>query len=539
MDVTRKILIQNNYLCFPVNNGAPKRLVRCAVDYENFREFEIELAEGEPDFWVFIDVRKFIGRQLSITIYNTENKDILDSIEQENDIKGADNLYREKYRPQFHYSAKRGWINDPNGLVYYKGEYHLFYQHNPYGCKWGNMHWGHAVSRDLVHWSELEDALYPDEMGTMFSGSGVVDTNNTCGLKCGTEDPIILFYTAAGGTSVQSDGRYFTQCIAYSNDRGRTWTKYQGNPVIGTIKKYNRDPKVVWHEDSQQWIMALYLENQEYALFASRNLINWSEVGRYQIEGTGECPDLFELPVDGNLKNKKWVFWSANGSYLIGTFDGRNFTEEYRVITGSSIETGYSYAAQTWNNIPKDDGRVIQISWATIDIPDMPFNGCMTFPCELTLRTTDEGIRLFTNPVREIEKLYGHRYLWESQMLKEDTSLFIDVDSELLDIRGEFDLGSAKRIIMNIHGVQLIYDVKEQRLSCMGKCASLKPQQRRIHLRVLVDRAIIEIFGNEGIVYMPVGAIDQDKNKPLEFLAEGGEAMLVSLNISIINSIWV
>ena len=538
MGITREILIRYKYLNFPVKNGAPKLLVRCVLDRNDIREFEIELASGEPDYWVFMDVSRLIGRQLSITVLDAEDKNILDTIEQGDEIKGADNLYQEKYRPQFHFSSRRGWINDPNGLVYYKGEYHLFYQHNPYGCKWGNMHWGHAVSKDLIHWNELGDVLYPDETGTMFSGSGVVDTYNTSGLKCGAEDPIVLFYTAAGGTSIQSTGHPFTQCIAYSIDGGRTWTKYHDNPVIGEIKSGNRDPKVVWHESTGRWLMALYLEGEGYALFASPDLKNWSQFAEYRIEGTGECPDIFELPVDGDPNNKRWVFWSANGSYMIGSFDGRNFVEEYRHITGSSIEAGYSYAAQTWSNIPKDDGRVIQISWATIDIPDMPFNGCMTFPCELTLRTTDEGVRLFTYPVREIEDLYRHRYSYEFQMLKKDVPLSVDVDSELMDICFELDLGSAKRIIMDIHGIELSYDAKEQKLYFMDKCAVLKPQQKKISLRILVDRAIIEIFGNEGLVYMPIGAIDQDENKGLEFLAEGGEAVLTSLNISSLSSIW-
>lgn len=347
MGITREILIRDKYLNFPVKNGAPKLLVRCVLDRNDIREFEIELASGEPDYWVFMDVSRLIGRQLSITVLDAEDKNILDTIEQGDEIKGADNLYQEKYQPQFHFSSRRGWINNPNGLVYYKGEYHLFYQHNPYGCKWGNMHWGHAVSEDLIHWNELGDVLYPDEMGTMFSGSGVVDTYNTSGLKCGAEDPIVLFYTAAGGTSIQSTGHPFTQCIAYSIDGGRTWTKYHDNPVIGEIKSGNRDPKVVWHESTGRWLMALYLEGEGYALFASPDLKNWSQFAEYRIEGTGECPDIFELPVDGDPNNKRWVFWSANGSYMIGSFDGRNFVEEYRHITGSSIEAGYSYAAQT------------------------------------------------------------------------------------------------------------------------------------------------------------------------------------------------
>ena len=201
-------------------------------------------------------------------------------------------------------------------------------------------------------------------------------------------------------------------------------------------------------------------------------------------------------------------------------------------------DRGYSYAAQTWSNIPKKDGRCIQIAWATLNIPDMPFNGCMTFPCELTLKTTDEGIRLFTNPVREIERLYDQTYSWKSQVLNEEAGLSCDIDGELFDMSGEFDVGSAQRIIIDIRGIELVYDVKEQKLSCMDKSIPLKPEQGKIGLRVLVDRAIIETFGNGGRVHTPIGVVTQDKNSPLKFLVEGGNAALVSLNISTMNSAW-
>ena len=199
----------------------------------------------------------------------------------------ADNasLYNEKYRPQFHFTPQKGWTNDPNGLVFYKGEYHLFFQHNPFDTKWGNMTWGHAVSHDLVHWKQLANAIEPDTRGTIFSGSAVVDDDNTAGLQSGEEKTLVAIYAAAGGTSPESKGQPFTQCIAYSNDRGRTWTKYSGNPVVPHILADNRDPKVVWHSPTKQWIMVLFLDGNTFRFLASPNLKNWTTL--HDINGSG------------------------------------------------------------------------------------------------------------------------------------------------------------------------------------------------------------------------------------------------------------
>src|SRR5207249_4140580 len=230
-------------------------------------------------------------------------------------------LYAETYRPQFHFTAQQNWHNDPNGLVYYKGEYHLFFQHNPFGINWGNMTWGHAISRDLVHWEQIANAIEPDRLGTIFSGSAVVDWKNTAGFQTGKEKPLEAIYTAAGDTSPESKVQPYTQCIAYSNDRGRTWTKYAGNPVLKHIVGGNRDPKVVWHEATHRWILALYLDGDKFAFFSSPDLKNWAHLHDINVPGCGECPDFFEIPVEGNKTERKWVWTAANGHYLVGTFD--------------------------------------------------------------------------------------------------------------------------------------------------------------------------------------------------------------------------
>src|SRR5579862_8521931 len=216
-------------------------------------------------------------------------------------------FYSEPSRPQFHFTAKRGWLNDPNGLVYFNGQYHLFFQHNPFEPEWGNMTWGHAVSKDLVRWTQLDDAIEPDKLGTIFSGSAVIDEQNTSGLGANGQAPLVCIYTAAGGTNKASIGKPYTQCLAYSLD-GVTFTKYPGNPVLPHQIVNNRDPKVIWYAPTKQWLMALYLDGHTYGFFGSPDLKSWSKLSEIEVANAAECPDFFELPLDGNGGQKKWVF---------------------------------------------------------------------------------------------------------------------------------------------------------------------------------------------------------------------------------------
>jgi sucrose-6-phosphate hydrolase SacC (GH32 family) len=254
-------------------------------------------------------------------------------------------VYNEKYRPQFHFTPRKFWTNDPNGLVYYKGEYHMFFQHNPFGINWGNMTWGHAVSKDLIHWRQLRNAIEPDELGTIYSGSAVVDWNNTAGFQTGKERVLVAFYTSAGKHAPVR--RPYTQSIAYSNDRGRTWAKYKNNPVVEHIRGSNRDPKVIWYEPTKTWITALYLDGDDFTLLSSKNLKQWTRLHDVKLAESGECPDFFELPVDGNSENTRWVFWGADGTYLLGSFDGHKFTPESGPLES---RVGNHYAAQTYSD---------------------------------------------------------------------------------------------------------------------------------------------------------------------------------------------
>lgn len=399
-----------------------------------------------------------------------------------------DQIYHEPLRPQFHFTAKAGWLNDPNGLVFFKGEYHLFFQHNPFGTQWGNMTWGHAVSRDLVHWRQIDNAIEPDGLGTIFSGSAVVDTHNSGGFG----PALVCFYTAAGGTNDASEGKPFSQCLAYSLD-GRTFTKYAGNPVLPHIEGENRDPKVIWHEPTQRWIMALYLAGDRYALLASSDLKTWNRLSTIELPGASECPDFFELPLDGDKRKTKWVFWGGNGRYRVGSFDGKTFMPETDAIPSNFGNTGY--AAQTYFNDPK--GRRVQIAWHNnANFPNSAWNQEMGLPTELSLVSSTAGPRLKLHPVRELESLRDKRISGVNGAYA--------VDSGLMDVALRLRVPASGLLSLFINGQEIRYDAATYELSALGKIAKVESISGKIELRVLADRASIEIFAQGGLVSMPL-----------------------------------
>ena len=449
--------------------------------------------------------------------------------------KPATKLYHETLRPQFHFTPAKNWTNDPNGLVFYKGEYHLFFQHNPKGINWGNMTWGHAVSRDLLHWKQLEHAILPDHLGTIFSGSAVIDKNNTSGFQTGDEKPLVAIYTYAGDFGQPKTK--FTQAIAFSNDRGRTFTKYEKNPVLGHILAGNRDPKVFWHEPSKQWVMALYLDNGKFVLQGSKNLKEWEKLSDVPFKGGHECPEFFELAVDGNEKDRRWVFWEGAGRHLIGKFDGRTFTPESEVLR---TEGGSNcYAGQTWNNIPEADGRRIFIGWMRNGrYPGMPFNQQMSIPCELTLRTTDEGVRLFSYPVREVESLRGMRHWWKNTPLTAESDPLRNLRGQLFDIEATIRPGTAEAIELNIRGQVVRYDAAKGTFTYKKRTAKVALVDGKLNLRVLIDRSSFEIFVGDGRTVMSFCFVSDPANQTLSLTASGGEAMIESLDVYDLKSTW-
>ncbi len=457
-NVERSISVTARYLHLPIRNGAPKRVVTLMVDGKSVVRNDIELADGSADWWAPMDVSAWRGKTVTLRVDALPADSVaLSAIEQGDGIQDEGSIYREPLRGQFHFSPKRGWNNDPNGMVFYNGEYHLFFQHNPYGWDWGNMHWGHAVSRDLVHWDELGDKLLPDDMGPMFSGSAVVDWKNTSGFGKDGKPPLVLIYTAAGNPTVQ--------CIAYSTD-GRKFTKFAGNPVLKEITGGNRDPKVMWHEASRKWVMVLYVEWQKkhtIHFFNSPNLREWSLTQIVEGDAPGkpylfECPDFFELPVDGDPTRRKWVLLAANSAYAVGTFDGARFVPEQSNLAGQQGK-GF-YAPQTFSDIPGAEGRRIQMGWFQTATKGMTFNQSMTVPLELRLLTTTDGPRLTFTPVRELEALRAQSHRLGSLSLAPDAkNPLAKVQGELLEVRAVLKPGQATHVAFSIRGVPVVYDV--------------------------------------------------------------------------------
>jgi len=444
-------------------------------------------------------------------------------------------VYREAYRPQFHFSARRHWINDPNGLVFYAGEYHLYFQYQPPGRPGAYKDWGHAVSTDLVHWTQKPTALSPHPAwGGCWSGSAVVDVENTSGLARGQEKPIVAILTL-GGTPGQ--GPPCTQCIAWSLDRGQTFTMFDGNPVVGHIVGCNRDPKVIWHKPSRRWIMTFYLDGNDFALFASEDLKRWTRLPDVRVPGSSECPDFFELPVDGKADNTRWVFWTANGKYRLGTFDGREFRPEGQLLQAD--HGANFYAAQTFSDIPAADGRRIQIAWmAGGRYPDMPFTQQLSFPCVLTLRTTPDGIRMCRQPVQEIQTLRDKERSWDNLALKPGDNPLADLSDDLVEILAEIEPLDATLWGFDIRGHKVQYDVKQRTLLALGRSAALSPENARIKLHLLVDRTSVEVFGNDGRLSMSSCFLPQPTNTSWGLFSTGGTAKVMSLKVYRLKSAW-
>lgn len=519
--------ISKRYLNIPVSHKTDRARMTFTAPGQPELSAVVRLAPDEADYWVFKDMSAYKGKTVRINYDGDERG--LRNIYQSDSIAGEDGLYKEKNRPQFHFTTRRGWINDPNGLVYHNGEYHLFYQHNPFERDWENMHWGHAVSKDLVHWKELPVALFPDHLGTMFSGSAVIDYDNTAGFNRGATPAMVVAFTADGhGKQVQG--------IAYSLDNGLTFTKYDGNPVIDSGAKWDsrdtRDPKVFWYAPGKHWVMVLN-ERDGHSIYTSSNLKQWD----YQSHVTGfwECPELFELPVDGDINNTRWVMYGASGTYMTGSFDGKKFTPE----SGKHCyTTGSIYAAQTFTNIPASDGRRIQMGWGRISHPEMPFNGMMMLPTELTLQTTKDGIRLVSRPVKETETLFTPARHWNalnSDQANHHMKEFNNADC--LRIRTTIKLSHATDAGLNLYGQRIIgYDLNSNTLN--GRFYSPQdPTSMELSADIYIDRTSIEVFIDGGLYsYSMERRPDPNNTEGLHFW--GNRIEVKDLEIFSVASIW-
>lgn len=536
------IKIQHHYLWLPIKPGAERRWVSLKREGETVRQFSIELAGDTSNQWVASDVSAFIGKELLVECELPPGATLLEAIRQSDGLPHADAFYREELRPQFHFTSRIGRLNDPNGLVFLDGEYHLFYQHNPFGIISTNKSWGHAVSTDLLHWRELDTAIHPDARGLIYSGSAVVDGAGTTGFVPAGSDvkPLVAIYTSGGGTFdfPWAEGLPCTQSIAWSTDHGRTFTVYPGNPVLPEVHPNNRDPKVFWHDPTRRWIMVLYLARGQFGVFASPDLKHWEKQSDLLLPDGYECPDLFPLPVDGNPAEVRWVAWEAKGRYLVGDFDGKNFTAESGLH--QSRYEGNEYAAQTFNHLPA--GRVVQMAWIrSRNYSGVSFSQQMTIPRELTLRSTDEGARVFIEPVKEVTSLREGVCTQSDIQLNASVWPISSLDGERsFDLEMEFLPGSAKRVGLKLLGGTIEYDVAAGELVVLGKRAPLQLVDGRIKLRVLVDRVSYEVFANDGQVQMAALLAPNLvlKNDICGLYAEGGAAVVVTLKTWRMRSVW-
>ena len=521
-----QINTNQRYLLLPVEEVMPDVRVSMIVNNKEVKAADVRLAVNRVDYFVPLDLSGYTGKNVLLKFKLGSNDPVRGKLSAVccKEMKLADTFdtgNREKFRPTYHFSPLYGWMNDPNGMVYKDGEYHLFYQYNPYGSKWGNMSWGHAISKDLVNWQHLPVAIAPDALGTIFSGSAVVDTDNTAGFGAGA---IIAIYTQNSDRQVQS--------IAYSTDNGRTFTCYENNPVLTSDARDFRDPKVFWHKPSGKWVMVLN-ERDGHSIYNSDSLKDWTFESH--ITGFWECPELFELPVDGNKDNTKWVMYGASGTYMLGVFDGKKFTPESGKYYYS---TGSIYAAQTFTNIPESDGRRIQIGWGRISHPGMPFNGMMLFPTELSLRTTKDGIRLFSKPIDELDRLQTSVGKWRALTAdKADELLRQYKDASTLRIRTILKLSHATNAGLNLFGQSLLdYDMNYNRIN--GVFYSPEDMtSMEIAADIILDKTSIEVYIDDGAYSYSMERRPDLKNRE-GFHFFGNNIEVKEMEVYTFRSIW-
>jgi len=521
-----EFVCDTRYIVLPTNRHAKSKRLEFYHKDKLIYDLDIKLDYKFPEQMFYLDVARFIGMNLKIiSIQYIEFE-----IKKANALPEDQSRYKGKYRPLFHFTTKSGWINDPNGLFFYNGQYHLFYQYNPVGVQWGNMHWGHAVSEDLIHWYEKDIALYPDELGTMFSGSAIIDKDNVTGLKENSNDTILLYYTAAGGTSLLSEGKSFTQCLAFSADGGTTFKKYDKNPLIANIDEGNRDPKVIYHSQSGNYVMALYMSGNDFALFISKDLLNWKLEQRISLGDDWECPDFYPLPVDGDPNCVKWVLTGASDRYIVGSFDGYAFKPETPV---KKLQyTSKSYASQSWSNICETDGRRIRITWNRFEIPNMPFNNSMTFPCEMSLKRFSGEIFLCAYPVDEIEKLYKNLYKKFDLLVPVLCEYTYNLNEMAYDIKLVFSNDCKSSAIISMFGLDIHCDCFNNEIVCGGDTAPMIAVEGITDLRLLIDVNGTEIFINGGKAFMCVGHLQDYNLNKLTVKTTGNDIVLKSLEIA-------
>jgi len=486
--------------------------------------------------------------------------------------------YTEKHRPQIHFSPKTSWMNDPNGMFYYNNKYHLFYQYYPDSTVWGPMHWGHAESTDMIRWKELPIALYPDSLGYIFSGGAVVDHQNTSGFGTSTIPPVVATFThhdIKGEQAKTLDFQY--QSMAYSLDEGATWSKYEGNPIIPNTEKIKdfRDPKVVWHKGSKQWILVLAAYDR-VKFYVSPNLLDWQFLSDFGIEGDDrlwECPDLFPMKVEGSTE-EKWVLLvsiqkkapneGTATSYFIGDFDGKEFKMEKNGQQWLDWGTD-NYAFVTWNNIPEADGRTMGIGWmsnwqyAQI-VPTTTWRSAMTLPRELQLHRKDSGYRLQSLPVRELQtlrsdsvalkvtELSGNHVLEAATVAPIEVELTIDLEHSTAETFGfqlYNDVGELLVVTIDKKAQRILVDRTKSSENTFSKefyervhSAPIALNKKELKLHFFIDQASLELFDADGELGFTTIFFPTEVYSGMALFSNNGNCNVVNGKVYYLKSIW-
>lgn len=503
--------IKEPYLWLPVEENAQEYKLHFYIEKEKIQEIDIHLGKTDFDFYACLDVSEYLNKSIEIEgapenllqgIFCAEEK--------------PQRCY--PFRPKIHFAPEVGWHNDPNGMIYDNGQYHLYYQWNPYGTIWGNMHWGHAKSKDMFHWEQRPMALAPNDTGTMYSGCAIRDYENHLGYG---KDAVLFYYTAAGGKNEWSEkkGSLFTQRLAYSVDDGETLL-CSDKFFMPHIINENRDPKVFYHEPSKAYIMVLYLDGNEFAIYRSENLIDWEETQRFEETGMWECPDLFELEVKNSSEEKLWVFWSADGYYVTGKFDGYKFKPIGRRKCGYSSQL--PYAAQTFSGI---NDRVVSMAWVRLQNARGNYRGVMSLPTELSLLKEGTDYRICFSPARELNHMEneyiqlfqdldssvpGNTDVWKS--LDSDRILPSGEAVEILlqtdgNTEGEWILKLGKNMVQLdfSEGLISVVDTETHQYQTRATFCPKQPQK----IQIIIDQEILEIFADNGKIY---GMAEMEEN---------------------------
>ncbi|GLB32026.1 hypothetical protein LAD12857_39490 [Lacrimispora amygdalina] len=510
----KTISITGRYLWIPINPGAKDSIVSFYFKGEKIQEMCIETGEEEPCFYAWFDAAAYQGAGMTLEGDYKERWFDYVAVRDEKPCNPG------KSRPLIHYAPEFGWLNDPNGLIYHNGVYHIYHQHNPYGVRWENMHWAHTSTPDFLSYTQTEDVLFPDEEGPVFSGTAILDHNNCLGLG---DDAIAYFYTSAGGRSHWSKDHCFTQKMAVSTDHGKT-LKRRADFVLPHIIEENRDPKVFYHKESSSYIMVLYISDDTFYFFRSKDLNEWEKIQEITVPGMWECPDFFPLVCEEDGV-KKWVLWSADGYYCLGEFDGQSFFTQknkegkgfaryqlYDIVKDGTNKVDRNfvrpYAAQSFQ---ETGDRILQLNWITSIKKDRNYAGMLSLPGELGLISTSEGYRICINPAKEMEKL--RRETFETVLeTGEDqasgpcsVSLYsgegqaLEMEMVIRDAREPGDTGESY-IKLSVFKTLFFIDLCSREIT-VGSHRILLPEEKEYHFRLYADTDVFELFVCKGLTY--------------------------------------